>query len=62
MLTKNGKGAKHAPLTDYLVATGLERVTMRFDDVGKLVGGLPKSASVYRAWWSNDQTHSQALG
>ena len=41
-----GKGAKYAPLLAYLRMKDDSQVTMRYDDISKLVGGLPKSARV----------------
>jgi hypothetical protein len=29
-------------------------VTFRFDELAKVVGGLPDSAYEHRQWWSND--------
>jgi transcriptional regulator with XRE-family HTH domain len=62
MPASTGKGAKYEPLREHLAASELERVTMRFDDVAKLVGGLPKSATEHRPWWANHEANSQALG
>jgi transcriptional regulator with XRE-family HTH domain len=58
----SGKGAKYAPLLEYLRSRGDSQVTMRYEDVAKLVGGLPKSASLHRAWWGNHEGNSQAQG
>ena len=33
---------------------------MTFAEVGALVGGLPASARIHRAWWGNDRSHVQA--
>ncbi len=58
----SGKGAKYAPLLAHLSADGRSTVTMRYDDIARLVGGLPKSASLHRAWWGNHEGNSQAHG
>jgi transcriptional regulator with XRE-family HTH domain len=53
---------KYSPLTDYLEQLDVRQVTMSFDRLGKLVGGLPNSAYQYQAWWQNNRGHSQSLG
>ena len=53
---------KYLPLTDYLEQLEIRQITMSFDHLGKLVGGLPNSAYQYQAWWQNKRGHSQALG
>ncbi len=58
----SGKGAKYVPLLEYLRKRDDSQVTMRYDDIAKLVGGLPKSASLHRAWWGNHEGNSQAQG
>jgi transcriptional regulator with XRE-family HTH domain len=60
--SSSGKGAKYAPLLEYLRKKDDSQVTMRYDEISKLVGGLPKSASLHRAWWSNHEGNSQAQG
>lgn len=37
-------------------------VEFAFDEVARLVGGLPRSAYTYREWWANEQrgSHVQA--
>jgi transcriptional regulator with XRE-family HTH domain len=61
-VSASGKGAKYAPLLEYLRKSGDSQVTMRFDEISKLVGGLPKSASLHRPWWANHEGNSQAQG
>ena len=57
--------AKYDPLFRHLVAADASTpVEMTFDDIERLVGPLPASASKYSAWWNNerfDTTHVQAL-
>lgn len=48
---------KYDGLQDYLAGQTVARLPMKFDEIGKLVGGLPKSAKLYRTWWSNDAFH-----
>lgn len=50
---------KYEPLRRYL-STAPRPASMSFDQIGRLVGGLPPSAFVYSAWWANDRTHVQA--
>lgn len=47
---------KYEPLADYLASrpTNQSTVTMTFEQVADLVGGLPRSAYEYREWWAND--------
>ena len=50
--------SKYAPLKSYLAGRG-DVVDLSFETVADLVGGLPRSAYEYEAWWSNhDSTHS----
>lgn len=46
--------AKYDPIREILVRTGKDRVRMRFHEIATLVGGLPKSAYEYSAWWANE--------
>lgn len=46
--------AKYDPLFEFLCRAGDGPVTVSFDEIERLVGGLPKSASTHRAWWSNE--------
>lgn len=48
---------KYQPLTEHLAALAMAgRQTVEFDfaEIAEMVGGLPASASTYRAWWAND--------
>lgn len=56
---------RYDPLRAHLVeanAKGQYRVEMTFNEIERLVGGLPASARKYDAWWSNEQDgqHVQA--
>lgn len=48
--------SKYAPLKRYLTVQRGPRLTMDFEEVAELVGGLPNSAFKYRAWWANQRT------
>lgn len=54
--------AKYDPLFEHLYRAGDDPVTMSFNEVAVLVGGLPASAERHRAWWGNevDPQHVQA--
>ena len=50
--------SKYSPLKEHLAGRG-EVVHMTFDEVADLVGGLPRSAYEYEAWWNNhDSSHA----
>ena len=52
---------KYAALTRYLEGRPDEEpVSLTFDEIDALVGGLPES-STGRTWWANTRGHSQAL-
>ncbi|HZA17360.1 MAG TPA: hypothetical protein VE645_10810 [Pseudonocardiaceae bacterium] len=52
---------KYRPLFDYLAARTSDRVEVDFFDIDQMVtGGLPKSASAQRGWWSNSPARVQA--
>lgn len=50
---------KYSPLRDHLKLAP-HPLSLTFDDVARLVGGLPRSAFEHRPWWANDATHMQA--
>jgi len=55
--------AKYDPLRTHLESNGDAIVTLAFATISRIVGGLPRSAYDYRAWWSNDRStprHVQA--
>jgi hypothetical protein len=45
---------KYDPLRDYLAGRAGSEVRMTFAEVEELVGPLPDSARIHRAWWAND--------
>lgn len=61
-LKKTGKGQKYFPLQDFLRTSGKQVIRLSFDDIARMVGGLPKSALLHSAWWANGGGHSQAIG
>ncbi len=54
--------AKYDPLFEHLCKADDGPLEMTFAAVGDLVGGLPKSAYSYQAWWANgaDGRHVEA--
>lgn len=48
---------KYDPLRDYLAKLGADDVTMTFEQIADLVGGLPDSAYKHPAWWGNQRNH-----
>lgn len=55
--------SKYASLTSYLAGLAADKreETLDFAHLDELVGGLPLSARVHRAWWANSsQAHSVA--
>ena len=46
-------------LTDYLSGSG-EQVMLSWSEFDRIAGGLPPSATKYRAWWSGDRPHVRA--
>jgi hypothetical protein len=53
--------SKYDGLRDFLAGRG-PSVVLTFDEIDRLVGGLPPSAATYEAWWSNgDRTHVQSM-
>ena len=52
---------KYRPLFDYLASCDGDRVEVGFFEIDQMVtGGLPKSASAQRGWWSNSPSRVQA--
>ena len=51
--------SKYARLTDHLRATGRAEVRLTFDEIESIIrSDLPRSATLHRAWWSNNPTSS----
>lgn len=59
---QTGGVAKYDPLFEKLCRLGDDEVTVTFDEMHDLVGGLPASPERHRAWWANetDGRHVQA--
>jgi hypothetical protein len=52
--------AKYDPLRAYL-SQHQGSITLTFDEIGEMVGGLPRSADKWAViWWADDATHVQA--
>jgi hypothetical protein len=53
--------SKYDPLRTWL-ATAPRPVEISFDQIDKMIGGLPPSAHLYSAWWANERVgqHVQA--
>ncbi len=54
--------SRYAALTAKLLEHDDHRLTLTFDELDNIVGGLPDSAKKYGAWWANNvnsQTHSR---
>jgi hypothetical protein len=50
---------KYEPLTEFLRKQRSDRIEMTFAQIQDVVGTkLPPSASLYRAWWSNNPSNS----
>ena len=55
--------AKYDPLFEYLCRASDAPVELTFDEVERLVGPLPVSATKFKQWWENESTdgrHVQA--
>ena len=59
------KTIRYAPITIHLRSIPAEQATtvLSFGDIERIIGRLlPASARLWRAWWSNDRSHVQAIG
>lgn len=45
--------SRYRNLTDHLTSIGDDAVTLSFDEIDDLVGGLPPSARKHASWWAN---------
>jgi len=53
--------SKYNSLNQFLASSQKDNLTLSFKEIEEIIGfPLPSSATLYRAWWSNDQTHVQA--
>jgi hypothetical protein len=53
--------AKYEPLRQHLEGLQTDEVTLSFDEIERMVGGLPPSAYEHRAWWANTRSHPNAV-
>ncbi len=47
---------KYEPLFRHLCAADDDALDMTFEQIERLVGPLPRAATLRREWWSNDRT------
>jgi len=53
--------SKYFALGEYLLNHSGDNIQLSFSDLEEILGfPLPKSALMYRTWWTNDRTHSHA--
>lgn len=53
---------EYDPLKSHLYGVRAAGLEMSFEEILKVVGGLPRSAPEHGAWWANEQgRHVQAL-
>jgi hypothetical protein len=48
--------SRYGTLTEHLLASNDPVVSLTFEELDNLVGGLPESAKKYGAWWANSRT------
>ena len=54
--------SKYGPLTQYLTGFDRNSVRLTFSRLEEILGfSLPPSANKYAAWWSNHDSHPQAV-
>jgi hypothetical protein len=53
-------GSRYGSLRDYLARRGVSEVRTTFAEGEELVGHLPESARLHRAWWSNSSHVARA--
>ncbi|MGI8809411.1 MAG: DUF7662 domain-containing protein [Acidimicrobiales bacterium] len=51
--------AKYDPLLEHLCRADDGPLEMTFEEIGRLVGGLPASAATWPAWWANETAGSR---
>ena len=51
--------AKYNPLFEHLCRADDGPVEMAFEEIDRLVGGLPASAARWPAWWANEAAGSR---
>ncbi len=50
--------SRYAALTDHLSTLDADAITLSFDEIDELVGGLPPSARKHASWWANSNKPS----
>lgn len=60
MGSRRPSGSRYLPLRDFLAERRGSEVRMSFAEVEELVGRLPNSARLHRAWWSNSSHVARA--
>lgn len=55
-------GEKYRALCEFLRGCQQDKVSITFARIEHLVGSLPKSAGLHRAWWANHEGNAQARG
>lgn len=56
------KGDRYIGLTRYLQNSGCDEVTLSFEQIANIVGGLPDAAYRYQAYWSDGSGGSFSYG
>ena len=59
MSGNHGAVAKYDALLEHLCRADDGPVEMTFDEIDRLVGGLPASATSWPAWWANETAGSR---
>jgi hypothetical protein len=52
--------SKYEPLRKYLLNSEEDSIQLSFDEVEEIVGELPSSSRQHQAWWSNNESHTNA--
>lgn len=60
--SRPASGGKYRALREFLQGCQQDKVSMTFARIEELVGPLPKSAGLHRAWWANHEGNTQAGG
>ena len=59
MSVNHGAVAKYDALLEHLCRADDGPIEMTFDEIDRLVGGLPASATSWPAWWANETAGSR---
>jgi hypothetical protein len=55
-------GDKYKPLTEYLLLSGKDSISLSFEQLEEITGGLPPSVYTRQGSWSNSSKHSLSYG